>query len=171
MGSIQTKLQKRTASLRKKLYDNTVNKIGLEGQFLHLTIEYDRYEDEEDIIVSASEKIVAYINYPGNEIPLVKQSTTNSTSQSNLHLYDILPIELYAPHSLHINKGDIIISRIKMDDEIENIRLLYLQVVDVIFKASTDIMFIKYHLAPTTFTITDEIKIILEAYKAEAWDA
>lgn len=163
--SLQTKLARRHATLKKKLYDNDMERIGLSMSALHISIVKNKYGDE-DFTIGDAKKITGYIDYPGQEFPAISKGG-DTNNQSILHLYDVLPIEAYFKHEDGIQLGDIISQRIDVDDNDDY--WFHLQVVDVITRASTSVIWKRFIVAPYTLQLEKypELETIFDSYKTD----
>ena len=117
----------------------------------------DKYHDREFTITSSG-SVSGIINYPDNEIPILFNTSDNTDNSLTVHMYDLLPIESWFKFENNLNKGDILLQKIKVNPtgdvtDTDSFRILMLEVVDVIGKASLEVTYLKYHLAPITLSI------------------
>jgi len=168
MESYQTRISRHLRPLKKRLHDNYMNRIGLDLELFALSIENNSHDDEVKIDLTNTKKILGFIKYPEDEIPISNSYNNNNNSMS-FHMYDILPIEFYCKWEDKIKISDIIIQKIIMPDD--SVKAMILQVVDLIARADTDFMFAKYIVAPYTFNLKNtshmEIKNEIEKYLKE----
>lgn len=171
----QTKLAKKTEAYQRKISDTLINHIGNEVELVKIRITEDKYKDRTYELISDS-TITAYINYPNNEIP-ISFGVDNTNPSQTLHLYDLLPIEMYAKFEDDVLFGDILFQKIKVNpngdpNSSDSYRLLALQVVDVSVRASVSVVWRKYELAPYTLDIVSdlpELQTIIDNYLNEPW--
>jgi len=145
--ALRDKILKSSSRVKHKVYDHQVTFSGMELEGIRLSITYDKYEDENTIEIENPEPVIAIINFPNNEVPLVSHSEDN-TSAKGFHWYDILPITAQFKFCDRIKIDDLFAHKIKVNDG--SYRLLLLQVVDQIVKADVSIGSIDWILAPPT---------------------
>ena len=156
--SFQGKLAKKTSPFIRKVSDFHIEQLGTEIELTRVTIVEDKYHDKE-FTISSSGKVTGIINYPDSEMPILFNSTDNTNNSTTIHMYDLLPIEGFFKFENNLNKGDILLQKIKVNPTGDitvssNFRIMMLQVVDVIGKASLEVTYLKYHLAPITLSIS-----------------
>jgi len=150
MASIQDKLLRGTATLRRKYYDIEIAHIGTEQKVIHISMVRDKYGDTEFTVVS-DKVITGYIDYPGNEIPIAQEHSDN-TANRGLYLYELLPIEGYFQFEDKVKFKDIILQKISMGDD-DDFRIMGLQVSEITTKADVSAVWRKYILSPWTLSL------------------
>ena len=171
--NIQSKLQYKTARLKRKLFDNGIRKKALDIRALRLTVVEDRYGDKEYSIIDHG--IVDLVNdIPGNSLQYFQgqRDSNNDMYNSGFSVYSFLPITAWPTNDAQLNKDDLIIFKYlnKSYDEtdVEN-KIQILQVTNPIGKGTTTILYTEYNLAPYTMNIDEypEIATIIESYRLE----
>lgn len=173
--SYQQKLARKVSNYQRKVQDLLVEQLGTEQSLVRLETTSDKYKDR-TITLLSDEIITGIINYPNNEIPMTFGTTNTDSTSHGLHLYDLLPIEGHFKFNTELNFGDIIIQKIKTNvngtDELSsNFRLIALQVVDLLSKASVEVIYKKYELAPYTLQVSEVtgLQAIIDNYLDEPW--
>ncbi len=156
--SFQSKLAKKTSPFIRKVTDMHIESLGTEIEATRVSIVEDKYHDKEFSVTSTG-KVTGIISYPDNEIPILFDTADNTNNSLTVHTYELLPIEGWFKFANNLNKGDIILQKIKVNPTGDvtvssNFRILMLQVVDVVGKASLEVTYIKYTLAPITLSIS-----------------
>lgn len=173
----QQKLAISVSNYQRKVSDMHIDHLGTEQSLIRLTIDEDKYGDR-DYVITANEKITGILIFPGGEIPITFGETNTTTTQNNVHLYDILPIELYVKNTTELKHGDIILQKIRTNANLpvsnpDAFRLISLQVVDTNIKFTVERVWTKYIVAPYTLNITADgmggLQTIINSYLAEDW--
>ena len=116
--SIQSKLSKAQARLKRSLRDYSVSVSGTEIEVIRLKVEENKYHDQEISVLSFG-KIVVSLDLP-DEIPIDRFRTDvtqpASVSQST-YFYDILPISGMARFEDNIEKNDLLLYKINDERE------------------------------------------------------
>lgn len=163
--SIQNKLSRSQANLKRKLFDNNVRLMGVESNVIRFHIEEDFYGDETISIISQNNMEIIII-YPG-EVPLSRfrydQSNNNDAGvdETNVFFFDILPIDAYVKWSDEIEKGDFIFHNL-YDEKNNKIKILF-RVAEVLGSFTTDITWRKVFLAPYNGIIPQDVRNALDA--------
>lgn len=124
--SIQQKLEKASLTARYKLFDNQIKLVGKSSLVSRFKIERNQYED--DIVVESvkEDTVEVTIVYPA-EIPISRLRNNNFNSipdgQTNIYLFDVLPIDVYVKWTDNIIKGDFLLDIIK-DENGNSIKIL-----------------------------------------------
>ena len=155
--SFQSKLAKKVAPYQRKITDFHIEQLGSEVELTRVSIIENKYHDKEFSITSSG-SVAGIINYPDSELPILFNSSDNTDNSTSIHMYNLLPIEGFFKFENNLNKGDILLQKIKVNPTGDvavssNFRIMMLQVVDVIGKASLEVTYLKYHLAPITLSI------------------
>lgn len=163
MSTIQDQISNKTSKLKRHLFDYKVRLSGNCTGAIRLKIDENRYGDE-TITVICHNRINAIINYP-TEIPFyrirgeVQQVISEPTGT---YLYDILPIELFTQFKDDVEKGDLIIRKIK--DEHDECILHVLRITEILGAFKTNIVWKKSQCAPYNMILTSEIINIINKY-------
>ena len=170
--NIQARLQYKNARLKRKLYDNAIRKKSLDIRAIHLTVDEDRYSNKE-YAVQDHGTIDAVIKIPGGDLQAFQgQRNNNSSYNSGVSVYSLLPIECFVPSDSNLNIGDILLYKILRETyDTENVETFIqaLQVSNCVSKATTTILYNVYIVAPYTFNLDEypQITTLLEQYKLE----
>ena len=174
--SLQSKMQKATSSYARKVFDTHIHHIGQQSNLVRISIISDKYGDS-DYTITANEDFTGYLNFPGGELPITSGTDNTDTTQNNIHIYNLLPIELYTKHETELKEGDIILHKVRTNVNLETsnsdaFRILSLQVVDQIAKFNgVELMWNKFIVAPYTLNVNDVdgLQDILDTVLAEDW--
>lgn len=177
--SIQSKIQRKIANYQRKVYDLHIDHVGQQATLTRVFSEEDKYGDRE-FTITGTEVFTAYINYPNSEIPITSGTDNTDTTQNNVHLYSLLPIELFVKHTTELKVNDIVYQKVRVNPNLEvtdpnAFRLLALQVVDQVSKfTGSDLVWIKYIVAPPTINYTsdelEELETVIDSALAEEWE-
>jgi hypothetical protein len=163
MPSLQSKLETSSLEIRKLLWNQQVELTGKESKVLRLKLSRNDYGDATEMTILSKDDITIYIDYPGL-IPLIrKRSDTGfqtSIQSTNLYMWDILPIGIYAKWEDQLEKGDIILDQIK--NEGGDYSPIILQVSDEVGTFKTNLLYIKYLAAPYNEVLPDEVMSIVD---------
>ncbi|MDC7242438.1 MAG: hypothetical protein PQJ44_00275, partial [Sphaerochaetaceae bacterium] len=105
-------------------------------------------------------------------------SNVNNTDTSlSVHMYDLLPVEGRFKWATEINLGDILLQKIRVNPLIEStdstgFRLFALQVIDLIGRATVEMVSKSFQLAPYTLSIPSELPELqdyIDSYLEEEW--
>ncbi len=148
MSSIQTKIDRKTASLRRKLFDNSIALMGSDVRCVRLKTEKNIYGDVETLTVIDNDSISVVVNIP-SDIPIsrLRGDAVDSTNDSStVFFYDILPIDVYSQWKNNIEKDDILIFEI-FDEHDETIKII-LKISDSVTKFKQSIVWKRSLAAP-----------------------
>ncbi len=148
MSSIQTKLDRKTAALRRKLFDNSISLMGQELKCVRLKTAKNMYGDVETLVVINDDVITAVIKIP-SDIPFSRfrgDAVDEVNDSSTVFFYDILPIDVYSQWADNIEKDDILIFEI-FDEKDEPLRII-LKVSDSVTKFKQSIVWKRSLAAP-----------------------
>lgn len=150
MLGISEKIQRATYKVQKKLHDNSINIMGNKSTntFLIHAIK-DKYNDKEYVIEGYS-PISIMIQFPGEEIPIMTMgSGDNQTSNSILHLYDILPITAFVKFEDNVKINDLVLYKVKFPNgEFQTMVLQFLQPIGQANRVG--IVYMEWVVAPIT---------------------
>jgi len=146
--SLQSRLSRRQAGLKRKLIDNNLNNAGYSNKILVIDIDENKYLDEE-ITFNRFDYVTGWISFPNNKIPIF----TTEGYEKGINIYDLLPIKAYFKHSDNIKKGDILIFKYLLTLDTLEYKLIVLQVVEQVGSFSNVLLFSEYTVAPTTLDI------------------
>lgn len=170
---LQNKLYKRnTANARRKLFDNQIKLKGEEVNTLVITsIPDPDFPDDEEMQVVDTKIISAVINFPDDEVTLTSNSNgkyteTLNPTQTNFHLYNILPIEAYFKFEDFIKEGDIIVYKYTDSNNISS---------PILFKVtrlnggglSRFLTWKQYILSMEHIDIGDEVRQLIDEYMTD----
>lgn len=148
MSSIQTKLDRKTAALRRKLFDNAIALTGVDISCIRLKTVKNMYGDVETLTIINNDEIILNISIP-SDIPISRlrsDAVDEVNDSSTVFFYDILPIDVYSKWTDNIEKGDIILFNI-FDERDEPIQLI-LKISDAVTKFKQSIVWKRSLAAP-----------------------
>lgn len=148
MSSIQTKIDRKTAGLRRKLFDNSIALMGSDVSCVRLKTSKNMYGDVETLTVIDNDTISVVVNIP-SDIPISRlrgDAVDNVNDSSTVFFYDILPIDVYSQWADNIEKDDIIIFEV-FDERDEPLRII-LKVSDAVTKFKQSIVWKRSLAAP-----------------------
>ena len=148
MSSIQSKIDRKTAALRRKLFDNSISLMGSDVQCTRLKTSKNMYGDVETLTIITDDTIVAVISIP-TDIPLTRlrgDAVDDVNDSSNVFFYDILPIDVYTKWSDNIERDDILIFEIF--DEFDAPLQIVLKISEVVTKFKQSIVWKRSLAAP-----------------------
>lgn len=170
--NITSRLNYKTAALKRKLFSNRIKLKGLEVNGIRLVIEEDRYANKEINVISHS-AIEMVIDFPSKDIMLHNTSRTNNASYNNAQtIYDILPIQGWTrmDADYQLEQNDIIIFKYLLtpiDSEVDQQSFLQtLQVANVTGRFTNTLLYKTYVLAPYNFNLDEynDVKEIINSY-------
>jgi len=151
---IQQKLDKALTPAKRKLFDNTINVLGLEVDGVRIRVEEDMYSNEDEPTILRTDTISCIINYPP-ELPLFRSRSDNNElppdkvvdngSSTGVFFFEILPIEIWTKWSDNVESGDFIIH--KIEDEQGNDLKIILKVSEVLGSFRSSLIWKKLHCA------------------------
>jgi len=165
--SVQEQLQLKSRKMMKDLYNYKYIKVlgSNSSQRTLLHIIEDKFRNSHSGI-DVNKQFWCRIEFPGKEIPVLP-STDDNQDSTTLMLYDILPIEMYCLTSEIVNKGDVVLYKYLLKDEIYQV--LPLQVVNQVIKGNlVGDQINQYIIAPLTdysLMQNTDFNNILENYK------
>lgn len=148
MSSIQSKLDRKTAVLRRKLFDNKIGLSGTDVKCTRLKTIKNMYDDVETLTIISDDTIVANIKIP-SDIPLTRlraDEVDDVSDSTNVFFYDILPIDVYTQWADNIEKDDILIFDI-FDERDETLQII-LKIAEVVTRFKQSIVWKKSLAAP-----------------------
>jgi len=148
MSSIQSKIDRKTATLRRKLFDNSISLSGVDTKCTRLKTSKNMYGDVETFTIITDDIIMANINIP-SDIPLtrLRGDAIDDVNDSNtVFFYDILPIDVYTKWSDNVEKDDILI--FEMYNEFDEPIQIILKISEVVTKFKQSIVWKKSLAAP-----------------------
>jgi len=164
--SIQDKLANNLSSLQRKLFNQQIELVGSELEVIRLKTTLDKYEDE-TIEVISSDVIIVQLDIP-SEIPLYRLRGTTQDAiddTTGLYLYEIIPIEGYSRFEDNVEKFDIIIKKIKDENDVTDPMLMILRVSEVFGSINANaLVWKKFNCAPYNMIISEEIQNIIDSY-------
>lgn len=165
MSSFQSKLERASINLNRKLFDNQIKIMGKEVKVTRVKLEKNKYEDIDDIQIIKKDEIVCVINYPIGGVPLNRVRSdgfTQEVKSTNIYLFDIIPIDIYTKWQDNVERGDIIIDKVL--DENNNVIKFILQVSEVLGEFRTSLRWKKSQAAPFNDpSIPPEIQIEIDS--------
>lgn len=172
--NIQSRLQYKTARLKRKLYDNGIRKKALDIRALRLTVEEDRYGNKDFTIIDHGVIDLA-IDIPGQSLQYFQgqRGSNNAFYENNQSIYSYLPIRAWPTNDSRLNKDDLIIFKYLYEpydeNEIQSVEIQVFQAANAISKGVTTILYSEFTLSPYNFNIDEypEIKTLIEQYKLE----
>jgi len=172
MLGIQDKIYRALSFTQRKFMDTMIETLGTKCRTILLEITEDDYHDE-TIELIENKEIIAFINFPGNEVPLPDSGNTNTTSTNTIHMYDILPITANFKFSDSVKKGNVILYKIKIGEGVYSVTPF--QLLEPIGQATvSDVTFISWNIAPiTNWQLGDstEYQTIVNLFKnSDNWD-
>jgi len=161
---VYDKLSMAFGKQKRKLFDYQISLSGTEAKVVLLKLNNNKYKDEEVEIVKhfITDMI---IDIPG-EIPIDRLRTNvlvpRATTQS-IFFYDVLPIQVFTKFEDNLERGDILIQRITMD----NLEYyMVLEIADTLGDVlGRNIIYKKHNAAPCTQNLPAEVETILNTYK------
>lgn len=148
MSSIQSKIDRKTATLRRKLFDNAISLSGVNTKCVRLKTSKNMYGDVETLTVISNDIIIVNIVIP-SDIPLTRlrgDAVDDVNDSNNVFFYDILPIDVYSKWSDNIEKDDILIFEIY--NEFDEALQIILKISEVVTKFKQSIVWKKSLAAP-----------------------
>jgi hypothetical protein len=149
---------------RRRLFDYQVNLSGTEAQVVLLKLDINKYQDREISIVDHFLTSIIF-DIPG-EIPidrLRKDVSVSPATTQSVFLYDIIPIQIYTKFEDNVERGDVLVQKIFMDNDAY---YMVLQVADTLGNLiGRQITYKKQNAAPYTDNLTPEVQRILDNYK------
>lgn len=125
----------------------------------------DKYKDREIEGIVKSFLTSVIIDIPG-EVPITRLRTdvTIAPAQTkNLFFYDILPIQVYTKFEDNIERDDILIQRITMDN---NFYYMVLQITETVGNiVGGQITYKKQNASPFTMALPSMVKQITDSFK------
>ena len=148
MSSIQTKIDRKTAGLRRKLFDNSIALMGSDVRCVRLKTEKNMYGDVEILTIIDNDTISVVVSIP-SDIPISRlrgDAVDSSNDSSTVFFYDIIPIDIYSQWGDNIEKDDILIFEI-FDERDEPLSII-LKVSDAVTKFKQSIVWKRSLAAP-----------------------
>jgi len=148
MSSIQSKIDRKTAALRRKLFDNSVGLMGSDVLCTRLKTTKNMYDDVETLTIISDDTITAVVQIP-SDIPLTRlraDAVDDVNDSSNVFFYDIIPIDVYTKWSDNIEKDDILIFEIY--NEFDEALKMILKISEVVTKFKQSIVWKRSLAAP-----------------------
>lgn len=159
--SMQDKLSRMNLGARKKLFGMAVHLNGTKCKVIRFQTETDRYSQQRKTLIS-NDPIEVYLDLP-DEIPLsrLRESVTDEIAKTeNVFFYDSLPIEGFAKFEDNVEKGDIIVYVVK----IEETNFYFVLEVTEIFGTikSKTLSWKRFDCSMYTQALTEEAKAVVE---------
>lgn len=171
--NIQSRLQYKTARLKRKLYDNGIRKKGLDIRVLRLEVEEDKFGNKDFSVIDHG-MIDLVIDVPGQSLQYFQgqRDSNNSSYNTNLSIYSYLPITAWPTNDSELNNGDLILFKYlkgPYDEVDQEVQLQVFQVANAVAKGVTTILYSEFTLSPYNFNVDEypEVKQIIEEYKLE----
>jgi len=172
--NIQSKLQYKTARLKRKLYDNGIRKKSLDIRALRLQVTEDRYSNKDFALIDHG-IIDLVINIPGQSLQYFQgqRESNNSFYNNGLSIYSYLPIRAWPTNDSRLNNNDIIIFKYLKtpydEDDVQDIQIQVFQAANAIAKGVTTILYSEFTLAPYNFNVDEYplVKALIEQYQLE----
>lgn len=162
--SIQNKLAKSQIKIRNRLHDFMISQTGTKTKVVRLKVLKNLEGDAEDIEVVSHDELTVVIDY-SEELPLTrlrKNLLTPQATTSNVYLYDILPIMVFARYDNMIDRDDILIRKLNVyNDTFYHV----IQITETLGNFNGDqLTMMKYQSAPYTYPFTQEVADIVSQY-------
>lgn len=171
--NITSRLNYKTARLKRKLYDNHIKLKGKEIHAIRLAIDEDRYSNR-DYGIASHNKIDMVIDLPSKEIFLGNSTRINNPAYEQFaSIYSLLPITGYPKNSDDVlEQGDILLFKYLLtpyDDPVPEYFLQALMVAAPYGRMDSTLLYRYFHLAPHTINLEQypEIETILNEEKIE----
>lgn len=163
-SSLQSKLAKIQAKLKRKLSDNHLNNVGYDHKLLRITKTEDKYKNE-TIDYTSYDFITGYIEFPNNKVPIF----TTANFVSGTSIYDLLPTKAYFKFEDNVQVDDIIIWKYLLNPDTEEYKVLVYTVVEHIGSFSNTLLYQEFNIAPHVLDMEafPEIKAEIDDWKAE----
>lgn len=163
--SLQDKIAQSQIDARSKLHDYMISQVGTETKVIRITTSKNLEGDVIGIEILNHSLVTLRMTIP-DEIPITrlrKDVTESITTTDNVFFYDILPIEIFAKYTDEIAKGDIIIRKLKRENE-----TFYhiLQVTGVLGNYRANYLtYDRYQCAPYSYPLPSQVQDIIDSYK------
>lgn len=166
--SIQDKILKKLDPLKRKVYNEKLRFAGNETRIIRLSIETDRFGDEELIELLNHEEITVNLTSM-EEIPLsrLREDLAQPSNQSHqgLYLYDILPLEVEPLFGSDLEEGDILIKKMYSEQKDRKPYFLVLRITEPLGSFSPHSMVgIRFQCAPYINSFSQEIVDVINDY-------
>lgn len=174
--NITSRLNYKTAQLKRKLFSNRIKLKGLEVQGVRISVVEDRYSNK-DLTVTSHSKIEMVIDFPSKDIMLQNvERTNNPTYATYQSIYDVLPIQGWTrmDSDYQLERDDIVLFKYLLNPlgsvPSQTSYLQALQVVSVTGRFTNTLLYKTYTLAPYNFNLQEypEIEAIMNSYDIEA---
>ena len=168
--SLQDKIAQSQILARSKLHDYMISQVGTETKVIRLEVGYNLEGDPTGMEIVSHSEITLRMSMP-DDIPITRLRTDitveDTTSTENVFFYDILPIEIYAKYTDSLNKGDIIIRRLKRNGEDQEFYHV-LQITELLGNYRANYLtFERFQAAPYTAPLPTEVQDIINTYKGD----
>jgi hypothetical protein len=158
------KISQATSKLKRKMFDYMVSLSGTDAKVILLKVAMNKYKDQEVTIVDHFVTSMI-IDIPG-EIPIDRLRTNVLIPQAiskSVFFYDILPIQLFTRFDDNLERGDIIIQKIMMDN---NEYFMVLEIAETLGNLlGRNIIYKKQNAAPCTQNLPKEVVQIMNIYR------
>jgi len=164
MSSLQDKIEAANIDVRRKLFDSQIVNMGLSTKAIRLrTTTDDMGDDNTEIIFNDEIDIV--IAYHG-EVPITRYrvggSISDSAENQHLYLWEILPISLYTQWKDNVEKGDLIIHKIK--NELNDYIKIPLMVTEVVGSFRSSLLWKRSDAALYNGILGEQIQKLIDNY-------
>lgn len=165
---IQDKITAALAPSLRKIFDYKVLSSGTETQVVRLKVQKNEYQDIIAYDVVSHDLVTIHCSAL-NEIPITRLRTDLTSPiqnvQTNLYMYDILPMEAIAKFADNIEWYDILIRKLHSDQPTAPQLYLVLQVTEVLGSFSNNfLLWRKFNVAPYNEPLPSEIQNIVDSY-------
>lgn len=145
--SIFESISKSSSKLKRRLFDENVERMGREIKIIKIKADEDIFQDIGNYEQLSKDVISVIIKFP-TEIPLdrYRADSSESVEETRTFFFDLLPIEAYTKFEDHVEKRDLLF--FNLEDENKNLIPFLLQVTEVFGSFSTSLVYKKLYLAP-----------------------
>lgn len=171
--NLQSRLQYKTAKLKRKLFDNAIRKKSLDVRAIRLTIEEDKYNNK-NITVHDSGIVDIIISIPGGDLQAFNgERSNNATYNDGISIYSLLPIEAWSTNDAQLNKDDLLIYKYFLSpynsDVAPQVKIQVFQVANKLSRMNNTVLYSKLILAPYNFDVDEypEVKALIEEFQLE----
>jgi len=147
--ALQDSLSNKTYKWKRQLFDINIDYLGNEIKAIMFSEEEINHYGDKVLTISEDKLINVIIDYPGEELPI-----TSDGDNSQFHLYDVLPIEVFTKFQDSIKFGTILVHKISITDD--NSKLIALRISNQISKADgKNVVWNKWQAAPYNLNLDD----------------
>ena len=161
--SLYDSITRSSLRVKRRLFDNTVERLGRTTKVIRIQYQEDMYKDLTDVEALSSNELSAIFRFP-EEMPLdrYRLDGTDHVDDTRTYFFDLLPIEVFTRIEDAMERRDLLF--FWFTDENNNKVPMLLQITETLGRFETGLVYKKSFAAPVYGALTKPLYQMLKDY-------